>query len=381
MNKTSISAKQMETTIALYLIGSSLVSGGSSRAKQDTWLCVLAALVMIIPMIWVHSEILKLYPGQDYFQNIFRAVGRPAGTAVSVLLIINTLNIGAIVLRLFSEFVHIVNMTETPIIAIMVCISAVTVYVLSNRLYVLARLSKFVFPFLLVAVAITIVLSYKEMDWNHLKPVLHSKPADLLGGVLSSFTIPYSEIVICAPMFGALDRKAKIFPSFLNGVFLAFIIVFSANLRNMLVLGYSTEVFNFPSYESVSVISLGEFFTRIEVLIGINLLLAGFIKGGVLLFSTCQGLAKVFGYKDYEPLVAPVSLLILTASILISDSTVEMYRWIEDLPYYSMPFQVFLPILVLVIGKIRKKIEKSKKQGKEPAKEGKESIPLKPQKS
>ena len=372
MNKIDISAKQMEATIALYLIGSSLVSSGSSHAKQDTWFCILMAMLLIIPMIWVHSQILGLYPGRNYFQNIFHATGRPAGTVICVLLTIYTLHTGALVLRIFSEFIHIVNMTETPVIAIMASITAVLVYVLSNRLYVLARLSKFLLPFLLVTVAMTIMFSGNDMDWNNLKPILHSKPADLMNGALTSLALPYGEIVICAPMFGALERKAKIFPTFLKGVLLAFIVLFTANLRNSLVLGYSMQIYNFPSYEAVSVIQLGEFFTRIEVLIGINLLLAGFIKGSVLLYSSCEGLVKVFGYKDYEPLISPVSLLILTLSILVHKNTVEMYQWVEYLPVFALPFQIFLPILVLIVGKIRKKIEKPKKQGREPAKEGKE---------
>ena len=381
MNKTSISAKQMEATVALYLIGSSLVAGGSTRAKQDTWLCALAALILIIPMVWVHSQILQLYPGRDYFQNIFRAVGRPAGFVVCALLTLNAFNIGAIVLRLFSDFIRIVNMTETPSIFIMVSISATLVYVLSNRLYVLARMSKFLIPFLLATVIMTVLFSYKDMDLNHLKPILHSGPADLLSGVLTVFTIPYSEMVLCAPMFGALDRKAKVFPSYLCGVLLAFLVLFTANLRNDLVLGYATEIYSFPSYEAVSIVHFGEFFTRIEVLIGINLLLAGFVKSGVLLFSCSQGLAKLFGFRDYEPLVAPVSLLILTASVLLSRSTAEIYHWIQDLPFYSMPFQVLLPILVLIVGKIRKNSGKSKKQEKEPPEKGKEPASADPRES
>jgi spore germination protein KB len=365
MNKTDISAKQMEATIALFLIGSSLVSSGSSSVKQNTWFCVLTGMVLAIPMVWVNSRILELYPGQDYFQNIFRATGRPAGTVICALMTFYILHLGTLVLRNFAEFIHIVNMTETPIIAILVSLTAVLVYALSNRLYVLARLSKFVLPFLLAFVVITVVLSYNDMDWNNLRPVLHCKPAEMANGILAGFTLPYGEVVVCASMFGSLERNAKIFPTFLKGVLLAFLVLIVADLRNTLVIGYVTGVFEFPSYEAVSVITLGEFFTRIEVLIGINLLLAGFVKTGVLLYSSCEGLSKVFQYKDYEPLVAPVSLLILTASVLVHRNTAEMDIWVRYLPFYSLPFQVLLPVLVLIVGTIRKKIETTKKQGKE----------------
>jgi len=222
---------------------------------------------------------------------------------------------------------------------------------------------------------LTIVLSYRDMDLNNLKPILHSKPADLASGTLLSFSLPYCEIIVCAPMFGDLNRNVSIFKTFFKGLLFAFAVLFVANLRNTLVLGYSVGIYDFPSYEAVSVIKLGEFFTRMEVLIGINLLLAGFIKSGVLLFSSCEALTKVFGFEDYEPLVQPVSLLILTVSVLIHKNTAEMYAWTDYFPYFSLPFQVILPILVLVVGVIRKKAGKSK-QAKEPAKEEKKSAPV-----
>ncbi|WP_411675772.1 GerAB/ArcD/ProY family transporter [Caproicibacter sp.] len=360
MNKTEITGKQMSGTVAMFLIGSALVSSGSTSAKQDSWICILTAAILVIPILWVHSAILNLYPGRNYFYNVLRAMGRPAGTVVVALLTVYTLHLGALVLRIFSEFIHIINMKGTPIIAISSCIMAVIVYVMSNRLFVLSRIAKFVLPLLYLSVAMTILLSSKDMDLNNMLPIFETKPKDFWNGVLSSLALPYGEILVCAPMFGALDRKEKIFPTMLKGTLLALIVLFAAFLRNLLVLGYSATVYAFPSYGAVSVIQLGEFFTRIEVIIGINLLLAGFIKTGVLVFSSCAGMAQLFGLKDYEPLVAPVALLILTLAVLVHSNTVELFRFVKYLPAYSLPFQVVLPILVLIVGKARKQIQKKR---------------------
>ncbi|WP_411675773.1 GerAB/ArcD/ProY family transporter [Caproicibacter sp.] len=366
MQKTEISAKQMEATVAMFLIGSSLVKGGSSPAKQDTWICIIIAVFLTIPLMWVHTKILNLYPGRNYYRNILRAMGRPAGTVVCLIFTLYTFHLGALVMRIFSEFIHIAGMTSTPIIAISAAIVAVLVYVLTNRLYVLARISKFMLPFLYITVAITIVLSYQNMDLRNILPILNSKPSDLFQGVLSALAVPYGEILICAPMFGALSREEKIFPTLFKGVLLGFVILFSANLRNFLTLGYSVSVFQFPSYESVSLIQFGDFFTRIEVLIGINLLLAGFFKCCVLLFSACDGLCETLGLRDYEPLVAPSSLLIMTLSGFVVGNTLELFRWMEYMSVYTLPFQVLLPVLVLIVGAARKKFSKPKKQGKNP---------------
>ncbi|OCN01202.1 hypothetical protein A7X67_07480 [Clostridium sp. W14A] len=379
MQRTDVSAKQMEATVAMFLIGSSLVKSGSSPAKQDTWICIIIAVILSIPLMWVHTRILNLYPGRNYYQNILRAMGRPAGTVVCLIFTIYTFHLGALVMRVFTEFIHIAGMTTTPTIVISSVIVAVLVYMLSNRLYVLARISKFMLPFLYITVAITIILSYQNMELSNLMPILNSKPSDLFQGVLSALAVPYGEILVCAPMFGALSREEKIFPTMLKGVILGFVILISANLRNFLTLGYSVSVFQFPSFESVSLVQLGDFFTRVEVLIGINLLLAGFFKCCVLLFSACDALSETLGLQDYEPLVSPCALLFLTLSGLLVGNTLEMFRWMEYMSVYTLPFQVFLPVLVLIVGVVRKKFSKPQKHGKSPDVKNEESPPPRPQ--
>jgi spore germination protein KB len=379
VNKIEISAKQMEAIIAVFLSSSVLVMGGSSKVEQDSWLCVIAATVAVIPLLWVHTKILELYPGQNYFGNVIRATGKPVGTVLCLLLIFYSLSIGTFVLRIFAEFMHIVNMTETPLIAILVCMTAVMVYTLSNRLYVLARISQFVLPFVLITVIITVLLSYKTMDINNLKPILHTETSKLFDGFLLVFALPYGEIIICMPMFGAMDRKAKIFPTLLKAVLISFLIIFIATERNRLVLGYSDSIYAYPSYETASVISLGGFLTRVEVLIGINLLLSGFIKTGVLLFTVCDGIAKTFHYRDYEPFVAPMGLVFMTGAVLSSSNTVEMFDWLNYLPVYSLPFQIIIPVLVLIVGTLRKKFHKPQKKGKVPVKHENRSASPNPQ--
>lgn len=359
MNRTDITAKQMQATIALFLMGTSIIASGQDTAKQNTWITILIAVVITIPMLWVHTKILQLYPGQSYFGNFIRALGRPAGLFVCSLYVFYSIHLGGQVVRTFSEFVHVVNMPETPVIAISSFIVATLAYILQKRLYVLARVSKFVFPILCLAVAMTVVLSYHNMHFNNLKPMFQITPAELLKGVSMAFALPYGQVVACVPMMERMNRKEEIFATLLKGIIWGFVVMFAANMRNLLVLGYSSGVYAFPSYEAVSVIQLGTFFTRIEVLIGINLMLAGFVKAGVLVFSSCDGLTKIFGFRDTVPLVVPVSLLLLTMAMVVHRDAVEMFRWLGNyFDLFTLPFHVFLPILVLLVGTVRKKLEK-----------------------
>ncbi|MFU0832101.1 MAG: Spore germination protein YndE [Oscillospiraceae bacterium] len=363
MNRKDITAKQIQATIAMFFIGSSIIAGGENSAKQDTWLTILIAVALTIPMLWVHTKILQLYPGQSYYGNIIRALGKPLGRFVCALYVFYALHLGGQVIRTFSEFIHVVNMTETPVLAIAAFILATLAYILQKHLYVLTRISKFLLPIMYFTVAMMVVLSFPNMHISNIKPMFQSTPADLLKGVSIAFALPYGQVVACAPMMEQMNRKEKIFPTFLKGTLLAFGILFAANLRNLLVLGYSVSVYAFPSYEAISVIQIGTFFTRVEVLIGINLMLSGFIKAGVLIYSSCNGLAKIFEFRDCVPLVVPVTLLMLTMAMVVHRDTVEMFLWLGNyLDLFMLPFQVILPIIILLVGILRKKFQKPQKK-------------------
>lgn len=361
-----ITARQMEDMVALTLISSTVVTGSSDIAEQDTWFCMLVAFALVIPMLWVHSQILELYPGRDYYGNILRACGPVAGKAVLAALLLYSLLLGSMYLRVFGEFIHTLNMPETPLIVILCAIAATVIYTLKNRLYVVARLSKFMILVLIFSILISGILGIGKMDFNNLKPVLQRGFEPIYRGSLLIFALPMGEVVACGPLFGGLDRKSKIFPTLLKGTVIAVLALLFANVRNLLILGRAATIFTFVSYECVSTISIGEFLTRFEVLIGFNLLLGGFVKTCVFLFSTCEGVAKLFGMDDYEPLAAPCMLLMLTISQIVYANMEEVFNCEEYLPYASLPFQVALPVAVLIVGKIRlagkKKRRKPKKQ-------------------
>ncbi len=362
--KDRITGKQMECTIALFLIGSSLVTGSATQAKQDTWFCMILALLLNIPLVWVHSQILELYPGRNYFENIVKACGKPVGKALCILLMIYSFHIAALVKKIFVNFIQTLNMPETPFIFILLSIVMVEFYMSKKRLFVVARVSKFTIPLLIVTVLMTMILSYSNLDPSNLKPVLRSDFRSMASGTLLIFTLPFGESVLCAPMFGALDQREPVFPVFLKGMLLGFSILLFANLRNLLILGNSESVFAYPSYQAVSVIGIGDFFTRIEVIIGFNLLLAGFIKVCVTYFTCCQEVAKIFDFDDYVPLFAPCGLILVTLIMLVNSNTEEMLNWLKYHPFYSLPFQVVIPVAVLITGKIRNRAQKKKRMQK-----------------
>ena len=356
----------MECLLAVFYVGSSTVTGGSAIAKQDTWFCLIVGTFLSFLLFWLYSAVIELYPGRNYYDNIIKACGTVPGKILVSVLALYALFTGALVLRDDAEFIQIENLTETPLIALYVSMLGAALYVLRDRIYVAARLAKFFLPVIFGSIAITVIFSMKDWDLAHIKPYLNTGFSSIAGGSLLVLSLPFGESAVCASLFGQLDSRVRPFPVFAKSAVLGSFVLLIANLRNILTLGYSSGLYSFSSYEAVSMIALGEFFTRIEVLIGIVLLLTGFFKGCVFLFCCASGVAKVLGLKDYEPISASCALFLLTATMLAVSDSQELMKIVPLVPVYSLPIQVLVPLAAVIAGKLRNRRSPKKQMCRQP---------------
>lgn len=361
MEKVKIPGRQIQAMLALFLLGSSFVSGGVSKAQQDSWICLIAAYVLSIPLLWVYSRFLELYDSRNFFDCILQSCGKIAGTAVCALYALFSLHVIALVLRIFTEYMHNLSLTETPLAFIAGCIVVTVVYALRSRFSVLARISRPLLAVYIFLLVLTVLLAQRNMDPANLKPFLHHTFANMAEGTLTPFTVPFGETVLFLPALSSLERGEKTFPVLLKGSAIGFVFLLIVNLRNLLILGYSDSTYMFPSYNAASVISIGDFILGVEVIVGVYVLIAGFVRLCVLLYTTGTAFAAVFRFQDYEPLVIPCGVLAITMTLLVHRDTADLFSFLSYYPAYALPIQTVLPILLLAVGKIRRKIGPLKK--------------------
>ncbi len=128
-------------------------------------------------------------------------------------------------------------------------------------------------------------------------------------------------------------------------------------MRNIIILGLpATGLFYFPSYQAISIVSIGEFFSRFEVLVGVNLVLAGFIKVCICLHTASLGLARTFQMDSSSGLVVPCALIIIVVSQLLYTSVQELFDFIPFFVIYTIPFEIIFPVITLIIAEIQNRL-------------------------
>jgi len=307
MQKNLISTKQAIYILIMFILGNSVMYTGS-KAKQDTWLAVLIALVLFTPMMMVYARIVSLYPGKSLYAIVIDVFGKFFGKAIIFLYVLYAISLGSLLMRNFSEFIHVVAMSETPKIVPLVFLFTLSVWMIKSGVETLGRWVRVALPVVFVSLLVTLLLSIKSLDFSNLKPVAGTEFNILMESAFTIFSFPFAETVLFTTLFGSVKAKSNPYKIYIYSIVICTLFFLAAGLRNA-VIGSSLGMFYFASYAAVSVISLGEFFTRIEVLIGLAFLLDLFVKLCVCMFAASMGISKIENIKNYKELAIPVEIL------------------------------------------------------------------------
>ena len=227
-----------------------------------------------------------------------------------------------------TEFVQITSFPDTPQYVTALFIGLLAIYILKAGLEVIARVNKFIILLIIFIIGITLVMVVPKANINNFLPLLK---------------YGWSPV---------LKDANKIY---VKGILIGSIILLASIIRNILVMGFPSLTLSiFPSYDAVSLINIGKFIRGVEIIIAINITIAGFIKVTICLLASSIGISRLFNFSDYKWVAAPLGLLMMSLSFILYHSTMHMIEWIDVYKYYAFPFQVILPIIILIFGKIKK---------------------------
>lgn len=359
MHNEKVTFHQAIYSIALYCFGSSVIMGVSTDAKQDSWIAILLAALFISPVFLAYARIMRLFPEKNLFEIMEILFGKVVGGIFTALLTWYAIHLAALVLRDFAEFIQVLDLPETPQLPIMILIALTTVYLAQGGMKAIGKWSVVAICFVSFVVALTFSMPIRQMNFKNLLPVMECCPAFLAKNSLPLVAFPYGESVIflcLADSFRKQDSPYKLYFASLLLIVIFFLLVF---VRNLALLGLTMmEASYFPSYLAVRIVEVGDFFARIESSISSNFILAGILKQSACLLAASKGIVRLFRLPCEQTFVLPAGMLALALCAILYQSTMEMMAFLEYYFYYSLPFQVIIPLIVWVAAEIHTRRQK-----------------------
>lgn len=360
MDKEVINQKQAILLMTTFIIGSTVVLGVGGEAKQDVWIAILLAMVMSCLIFIVYARIITLFPGKGLFDILDNLFGKILGRIISLLFIWYAFHLGALVIRNFTEFIHIVSLEETPQNFLALISVILVIWAIRAGVEVIGRWIAIFFPIMVITVIIHTLLTINLIEVKNLEPVLYYGLQPVFSSAFSAFAFPFAETVLFLTVLGNLRKNSSPYKVYFLSLLIGGSFILLIALRTIMVLGIANSSIQlFPSYRAIRLISVGNFIQRMEILIGMAYTLSGFIKCCICLYAVTKGIASIFNIEDYHKIVAPFGLLMALFSGIIYSSSMEMVEWATDLyKYYAIPFQIILPIIILITAEIKTRMAK-----------------------
>ncbi len=356
MKQESITIRQGQSLLALFILGSALVLGVSANAGNDAWVSLVMSTLMALPILCIYARIMKLYPEMDLFDILEALFGKFGGKVLTALMTWYALHLCSLVLRNFTEFVQITAMPETPQLPVMIMLFAITAYLARSGLKTFGKWS---FPMLLLVViilGITIVFSFGKMDLSNIQPLFSHSFGLIFQGALYIYSFPLVETVLFLCVAKGFSKGDSPYRLYLVPLLFGAFLLLLAMLRNLFLMGSPMlGIEYFPSFSAARLIDIGDFLTRIEGTISINFIIGGITKLVLCLMAASRGMARLTGIENHKILILPMGLVAVALASILYQSVMEMFGFIPYYWVYAMPFQVFIPLLVWIVAEIKKK--------------------------
>lgn len=349
-----ITAKQAIFYLTLFIFGSSIVIGINSERGQDSWIVLLTAMVLSLPLLMIYARIMKLFPGIEFFTVLEHLFGKVLGKFLTVLICIYAVHLGALVLRNFSEFIQIVMMPETPKTPIAIMMVLAVTYLVRSGIETASKWSIFAVVFIYCVLVFTFALSTEQIDTKNLLPVMDHTVSEIGNSAFKVISFPFAETVLFITMTGVIRKKDSPYKIFFWSVILASVCFFFVIIRNIMVLGVpmiKTEFFS--SYITARILHIGDWLSRIEGTITINFILSGIAKVTLCVFAASKGMAQLFGTRDYRQMTVPAAVMMLAFSSIVYTNAMDMFAFLNYYPYYAFPFQVIIPVIIWIRAEIK----------------------------
>lgn len=324
-------------------------------AAQNTWAVILAAFVFCIPFVLIYAHLSKRFPGKSLIQMNDIIFGKIIGKIISVIYItyfflLLTFNINDLA-GFYTGYV----MPDSPQMLFIIVFVLLCAFAVKRGIGAIAKVGVLTTIFTIAAVVLTTLLLIGNMDFSNFLPVLDKPVLNYVQATQITMELPFLEPVALLMVVPLLESNKKLTRSWLWGTAIVALMFLIIAVRDTAVLGSASDVLADNSFEAVRMIDIGEFLTRIELIIALNYTSSLFIKVSVLFYVTLNGFSQLLRIDKNSSLILPLgSIAIVLAAVKVESAIMHTVWGAQYAAVFSFPCTILLPLLTLIVAAVRK---------------------------
>ncbi|WP_284036885.1 endospore germination permease [Neobacillus sp. 114] len=359
LEKGKISPHQFTIMIALFIVGGSVLyvpAGLIHTAKQDAWLASILVVGLGLLLVYMLNALGSNFPNMNFAQYCEKILGKWLGKFVSLLYFVYFFLSTATFVRQFGDFVIIQLLRETPLLAVHILLIVIMIMGVRYGLEPFSRAIGIFFPYIFLLFVLFILSLFPMIQFHQLQPVLDNGLKPIMGAAVKALGTPYLQLVLFLMIFPAVNQTKPAKKSFLLGTLIGGSVLTLVTLLCILCFGaIFSENQQFITYVLALNINIGGFWQRIEAIMAFIWFITIYIKITLYFYGSVICMGQILKLKEYKSLTIPLGFITLFLSLFINKNIVESDQQAEWWTAFSLPFGLFIPLLLLILSKVRKK--------------------------
>lgn len=359
-----ISLRQVQALLFLAVFGfgiTALPRRVAEYAGQDGWLGVLLATIVAIPLVWIITSVTKMHQGLNFYEYVCKVLTKPIGILVCLFLTARLILLAAFNLRIFAEITQNFLLPTTPYFVIFAAILILAAYGASKGMEARARLAEVLLLVALIPLILVFAFSIAEIDFTNLLPMFNTPLEDIgRSGYSALFAFNGIDMLLLISPFLArpknLGPSAKAVIATMGGFILVITAITIARFGALNITHHTWPVLQMMDTASMP----GAIIDRQGALIMTFWIISAYaIINAALFFSSLllKDVVKAGKHSHYILFCLPIIAIIAA----LPNSLEDVYSHFNT---YNNTFgvgaMVVLPIILLIIGKIRGGVKNEK---------------------
>lgn len=357
-----ISHIQLRGLIVSIVIGVGILGMQTSLVEAmgtDGWIAIIIGGILSFLMFCIYYNIFKLYPNKDFFEIGQLTVGNTVLKIFMVCFIIYYLLLISVVSRTLAELIKIFLLQTTPLEVILITFILASTYLSSYEIDKVTRASYFVYPIIILFIAMVVISAIPGSDPTNILPVFRTDFEGLYKGVGQTiFSFMGIEIVLLAIPF--VEQKEKVFKTGIYAITTITLIYLIAFI--MVITNFSTEQVIGQSYPVLVLIRQldipGFFLENLDGLVMALWVIVVFVTMVPGYFALGKFSSKLFQTKKHKQFILG-AIPVIYFIAMWPENFLEIIGMLTNL-YFVFAFisAIIIPIIILMVGLIRKRMTK-----------------------
>lgn len=346
-----------------FTIGNTIINAPNiivGQAKQDAWLSSILALGFGLCLVLLYCYLADHFPDKTIVEFNEVLLGKFLGKTMSAFLLMYFFVIGSLMLRQLGTFVRTFTLPETPRIPVYLLFLGILLLATYLGLEPIARTAEIFAPLVLFLLLFVFISLTAEVDFQNVKPYFENGWKPVAKGTLNFISIPYLQSIVLLMLYPYIEKKEKARKAFFIGVGLAGVFLVCSIVYTLLILGVSlTEFKQYPTYTLAEKISIANIIERVEVIVAFLWFVTIFFKTTILFYATNIGLKQLLHLQSDKLLIFPLGFLFLMLTFYNAPNVMYFNAFFQEImPFFTLTFGLFVPLLLLVIAVWQRKKEK-----------------------